>query len=471
MVAAMLLISGCVQSIQKDIEMGRQYAPQIERDMGLYRDATRAQYLDRVAERLVNVNPDQTFEYQFAIVDQYVPNAFALPGGYIYLTRGLIALTNNEDELAGVIGHEIIHVSRRHSARQMAKAQVPALFALPGAIVGGVFSETLGDLLMAPAALIGGAYLASYSRQDEFEADRYGQQLAAAAGYEPESIADILNRLEAFAEASVERKRIPSFFDTHPTAPDRVDRLRRDAAALDWQRQPGVAPNAQAYLKGLEGLLVGDDPAMGVIKGYDFLHPIMNFYVALPDSWDILNTRQAVFAAAPQKDGLLVLSIAGKGTDPKEAVDRLEEAMYLKYRVKPTESETLKINGLPARLLTYTDYSAKEPVNMSFLWIAYQGLIYQFTGMAPERYWPLIKGSTRSFRPLTTQEKASIEEMRLRVVPALAGETFEQLSKRTQNAWDIKITAIINGLDADRKLEQGQLIKIAVLQPYTGNRL
>jgi predicted Zn-dependent protease len=158
LLGAAVFLSRCVtgpgeltlQSVEADREMGREVAEMVKTEMGVVDDATTTAYLNKVGQRLVQVNPDQRFDYTFSIVDQYVPNAFALPGGYIYVTRGFLALTNNEDELAGVMGHEIIHVSHRHSARQMAKARGPGLLSLPGRIVGGVISENLGNLINAP---------------------------------------------------------------------------------------------------------------------------------------------------------------------------------------------------------------------------------------------------------------------------------------------------------------------------------
>ena len=470
--AAVFIISGCgtiLHSVEKDREIGRETAKQVEADMGIYQDTDRTKYLNLVGERLVKVNPDQTFEYRFAIVDQYEPNAFAVPGGYIYISRGLLALTNSEDELAGVVGHEIIHVSRRHSARQMAKARVPTLFALPGAIVGGVINENLGNLLMAPAAMIGGAYLASHSRQDEFESDQLGQQLSAAAGYDPAALGPILARLEAFSDAYTGQQRIPGFFDTHPTTPDRVHRVARDAETIAWQQQPGVTKNPADYLRHLDGLLVGEDPAMGVFRGRNFLHPELDLFIKFPEGWKSLNTRQAVFCVAPEEDGLLAMGIAGKGTDPDEAAEQFKSALYKEYRAEPSESKSFKIGNLPAHVLTYTDSGGKEPVYIHFLWVAYRELIYQFIGMAPERYRPVLKETALSFRPMTAKEKASIRETRLRVVSARSQETLAKLSKRTGNIWDVKMTAVINGLDAGRKLKRGQLVKIAVSQPYKGS--
>ncbi len=468
-----LLMTSCgviLQSVEKDKELGHETARQVEIDMGIYSDAAGARYLNRIGEHLVKVNPDQTFDYQFAIIDQYVPNAFALPGGYIYVSRGLLALTNSEDELAGVMGHEIVHVSRRHSARQMAKARMPTLFALPGAMVGAVISKDLGNLLMAPATIFGGGYLAFRGRQDEFESDQLGQQLAAKAGYDPAALAPILARLEAFSEAYAGQQRIPGFFDTHPSTPDRVDRVTRDAANIVWQRQPGVAKNSADYLKRLDGLLVGENPAMGVIQGQNFLHPELDLFIKFPREWKSINTRQAVFAVAPKKDGLLVMGVAGKGTDPDQAAEQFKNALYREHRAKPNVSKSVKIGDLPGHLLTYTDASGKEPTHMHFLWIAYRGLIYRFIGLAPERYRPVLRETALSFRPLSAKEKDSIRETRLRVVLARSGETLQQLTIRTGNVWSPKITAVVNGLDKGQTLKKGQLVKIAVAQPYTAGK-
>jgi predicted Zn-dependent protease len=438
----------------------------VEADMGIYQDSGKVEYLNRVAERLVAVHSDKNFSYQFAVVDQYEPNAFALPGGYVYVSRGLLTLTNTEDELANVLAHEIIHVSRRHSARRSAKATVPILFALPGAIVGGVVNEELGMLLMAPAAVFGGAYLASHSRQDEFESDKLGQQMAAEAGYDPSTLAAILARLEAFAEEDSGRKRIPGFFDTHPSTPDRVARVLRDAEEIEWQRQGGVSESQADYLGRLDGLLVGENPAMGVISGREFLHPELDFSLRFPEEWDVINTREAVFAAAPEKDGTVALGIDGKGTDPKESAEKFQEAFSRKYRMQPSESRSVKIGDLPAYRLTYTDTGRGEPVHMQFLWVAYRGLLYRFIGLAPERYSPLLKDTVLSFQPLTPDERASIRETRLRVVPAESGESLARLSARTGNEWTVELTAVVNGLDPNSGLTAGQRVKIAVSQPY-----
>ena len=186
-----------------------------------------------------------------------------------------------------------------------------------------------------------------------------------------------------------------------------------------------------------------------------------------PEGWNVINTRQAVFAEAPEKEGMVALGIDGKGTDPKESAEKFEEALSRKYRMQPSESRSVKIGDLPAYSLTYTDRGRGEPVYMQFIWVAYRGLLYRFIGMVPERSLPLLKETTSSFRPLTPNEKASIRETRLRVVPAESGESLTRLSTRTGNEWTVELTAVVNGIDAKSGLTAGQRVKIAVSQPYS----
>ncbi len=468
------LLSNCagpagvgLQSIEADREMGQEVAKQVAVEIGIFEDATRTEYLNAIGQRLARSLADERFNYSFQIVDQPESNAFAAPGGYIFVSRGLLALTNDEDELTNVIGHEIIHVSQRHTAQQLAKARVPGLLALPGAIVGSVVSESIGNLINLPILTVGAAYMAQHSRSDEFEADRLGQRLSAQTGYDPVALATILARLEKEAELRTGEKRRPGFFDTHPMTPDRVGRITTDAQKIPWSPQPGITRSSTEHLRKMDGLLVGEDPAQGVFLGRKFLQPVLDFTIDFPEGWMGVNSPQAVAAFTQKKDALVLLAIAGKGADPSQAAEQLTQAMYKEYRARPSRSEPVKVGHLPAHLVNYTDTSGREPMHMFFLYIGYRNLIYQFVGLAPERYRPLIRETALSFRSLTPTERASIKETRLRVVSAGANENVAQLSKRTGNTWDPKITAVINGVNVDEPLKAGQLIKIAVEGPYS----
>jgi len=466
------LFMGCgavLQSVDKDKQIGREVSKQVETDIGVHKHAALTGYIETVGERLVRVNPDQRFNYSFAIVDQWEPNAFAAPGGFVYVSRGLLALTNDENELANVIGHEIMHVSQRHTAKQMAKARLPTLLSLPGQVVGGVISENIGNLINAPINSLGGAYIAKHSRGDEFEADQLGQQLAARAGYDPQAMATFLDRLGQTAEIISEEKHRPSFFDTHPSTPDRVTRVSRDAQKIEWVRQPAVAGDKGAYLRQLDGLLLGVNPAFGVLRGRQLLHPVLELSIEFPPDWTTVVNRQAVVAIAPEKDGVLTIGIGGENVEPREAAGIFEKALYDQYRIKPSRAESVKIGPFPAHLLLYTDTSGKEPMHLAFLWVTYRKMLYLFIGLAPERHREMLRAAAWSLRPMTVKEKSSIKERRLKVVTARANESLSQLSKRTNNVWPIEATAVVNGLAAGQRLKKGQLVKIAVSQPFSGS--
>ena len=469
LIPIVLMFTACgvaLQSIEKDKQFGRQVSRQVEAEIGLYQNTAMTGYLKAVSDRLVQVNPDQRFDYSFSIVDQWEPNAFATPGGYIYVSRGLLALTNNENELANVVGHEIMHVSQRHTAKQMAKVRLPTLLSIPGRMVGGVIGENIGNLINAPVNALGGAYIAKHSREDEFEADQLGQQVAARAGYDPQAMAAFLDRLGQASEIISGEKHRPGWFDTHPGTPDRVKRVSRDAQRIEWEGQPAVAGDNDAYLRQLDGLLLGVDPALGVLQGSKFLHPVLGLSIEFPPDWTAVINRQAVVAIAPEQDGVLTIGIGGENIEPWEAAGVFERALYDQHRIKPTRSESVKIGTFPAYLLLYTDTSGKEPTHMAFLWVAYRKVVYRFIGLAPERYRENLRSSALSFRPITAKEKASIKERRLKVVIAHANESLSHLSKRTGNVWPLKATAVVNGIDADKPLKEGQLIKIAVTKPF-----
>jgi predicted Zn-dependent protease len=465
------LFVGCgavLQSVEKDKQLGREVSKQVETDIGVHKHADLTGYIETVGDRLVRVNPDQRFYYSFAIVDQWEPNAFAAPGGYVYVSRGLLALTNNENELANVIGHEIMHVSQRHTAKQMAKTRLPGLLSLPGQVVGGVISENLGNLINAPVNALGGAYIAQHSRTDEFEADQLGQQLAARAGYDPQAMATFLDRLGQTAEIISGEKHRPGWFDTHPSTPDRVTRVSRDAQKIEWVRQPAVVGDKNAYLRQLDGLLLGVNPAFGVLHGRQLLHPVLELSIEFPPDWTTVVNRQAVVAIAPEKDGVLTIGIGGENIEPREAAKVFERALYEEYRIKPTRAEKVKIGAFPAHLLLYTDTSGKEPMHLAFLWVSYRNVLYLFIGLAPEHHRELLRAAALSFRPMTAKEKSSIKERRLKVVTARANESLSRLSKRTGNVWPLEATAVVNGLSAGQKLKKGQLVKIAVSQSFSG---
>jgi predicted Zn-dependent protease len=467
-----ILLTGCVgpanewllPSLEEDRRLGLQVVQQVQAEMGFVDHAEAAAYLNSVGQRVCQSIPDRRFDYSFRIVDQAEPNAFAAPGGYVFASRGLLACVVSEDELANVLAHEVVHVARRHTSKQMAKQRVPNLLALPGRAVGRVVNQDLGRLLNAPVNTFGSAFLAAYSREDELEADRVGQRLAATAGYDPEALGAALGRLESEEHLRTHAKRRAGFFDTHPMTPQRVGRITRYSRDLQWTRQPGVAQNQADFLSNLDGLIVGEDPANGVFRGQRFLHPELDFFIELPAGWNTMNTREAVGAFAPTKDAVVFLGVHGRGTDPAAVGHAFAGALRSEYDVEPSRSEAVTFGEWPGYVVTITDATGREPMHMFFVWIACRGLVCQLIGVAPERYREPLRGTAQSLRPLTSRERSSIKVTRLRVASAKDGEDLSRLSERTGNAWDLPMTAVLNGLSEGTSLAAGQLVKIAVVR-------
>ncbi|GAA5176454.1 hypothetical protein GCM10025771_11190 [Niveibacterium umoris] len=448
--------------------MGQQAAQSVASDIGLVDDPALIAYVDSVGQRVAAALPKRQFNYHFSVVDQVEPNAFAVPGGYIYVSRGLLALIRSEDELAGVLGHEIQHVERRHSVRQMKKEQRLGLLALPGELVGGIISDDLAVLASKPFQ----AVAAGYSRDQEREADALGQPLAAAAGYNPLAIATILDRMEHFIETMTDEKRAPTFFDSHPSTPERVGTLTRTAASLTAAPLPRIAADEAALMKKLDGLLVGPDPAEGVVHDETFLHPDLGFRMVFPKGWLVENTRKTVNAMAPTKDGVAVFGLAGEGSadDLPKIAKAFSEKLARKYRATPQQIEATTANGLPARALYLTDKSGKEAVHLYFLWVVLGKNIYQMIGLAPDHQKVLVRGIADSLRPLNASERASITELRLQILAARSGEAIPAVNKRAGGTLAAALVAAMNGVGENVPFKGGELVKVPVRKPYRSPR-
>lgn len=465
-----VVLTACVgmPSTEVDRQMGQQAAQSVANDMGLVDDPALTAYVDSVGQRVAAALPNRQFNYRFAVVDQVEPNAFAVPGGYIYVSRGLLSLLRSEDELAGVLGHEIQHVERRHSVRQMKKERRLGLLALPGELVGGIISDDLATLAGKPFE----AVAAGYSRDQEREADALGQPLAAAAGYDPQAIASILDRMEHFIETMTEEKRAPTFFDSHPSTPERVATLSRNAAKLTPTAAPHVAADEAAFMKKLDGLLIGPDPTEGLVHDQTFVHPALGFRLVFPKGWLVENTRKTVNAMAPTKDGIAAFGLAGDGTaeDLPKIAKAFSEKLARKYRSTPQQIEGKTAGGLPAQALYLTDKSGKEPVHLYFLWLVMDHKIYQMIGLAPDSQRALVRSIADSLRPLSDTERASISELRLRVLGARSGETLPAVSKRAGGSVAAAVLAAMNGVTESVQFKGGEWVKVPVRTAYRAPR-
>jgi predicted Zn-dependent protease len=417
-------------------------------DLGLMQDDALQAYVQRIGDRVAAQAPERSFTYRFQVLNPWTPNAFALPGGFIFISRGLLALTNSEDELAGVLGHEIVHAAARHAAAQQVIASAtPFAFGWWGA-----------------------AQLAAYARDQEREADDGGQRLAVAAGYDPLALADLLRGLEQEDRLQLGASRLPGFFAHHPTNTERMATAFARGRELRIARGISGPHDRASYLHRLEGMVVGDDPAEGVFQGSRFLHPELGIAMSFPEGWTLVNTARMVAAFPPTRDARFSLEGAGQGDDPRVAAGAFlaGEARHAHARI--VSAQSLEIGGLPAYEIRAYATTPEGFVASQITWIAHGGTIYRLSATAPtsraDRYFGRARAMARSFRSITDDERASIRVERLRLATARDDEDLAALSRRTDNAWDPARTAVMNGMVPDSRLEGGQLVKIAVSEPY-----
>lgn len=452
-------------SSESDVEQGMEVAKMVADQIGLCSQPETESFLRGVGGRLVTVVNDSRWKFSFQIVDQAEPNAFAIPGGGLYVSRGLLALVNREDELAGVLGHEIAHVTERHSARQQRRGILPGLLSLPGNVVGGVVSEDLGNLINAPIDTVGGAWLSRYSRGQESDADRIGIRTAADAGYDPAALADFLARLDQDVKSQTGVERKFSMFDSHPMTETRLKDIRRRAENITPKGQPRIAGDARALYAKLEGLWWGENPENGVFHKEQFLQPVIGFTITFPTGWTNRNSPQYVLSSHPNKEAVLLLGIAGPASDPEATGRKFIERMRSKARIEPISTRSQSLGQFPAFVATYLDKSGRMPTYLYLLWVSMGDKTYQLIGMAPERHRETLRNAALTLRPLTDAERRTVTGKRLRIVSAAKGERLENLSARTGNVWSPAYTALVNGLDAETDLKEGQLLKIARLEP------
>jgi len=453
-----------------EAKLGAEAAAEVEQQVGLVQAPELQQYVAAIGERLVErgskLRRDVTYRVQ--VVDMEAPNAFALPGGYVYVSRGLLALLNSEDELASVIGHEIGHVSARHHLNHALQQTpfIPVRLATGiGAIAAGIISPGLGHVVNAVGSAPGSLYLASHSRGQEEEADEIGQQLVADAGWDPRAIAHVMDALSREAELAGHDPEEHSFLDTHPTTPERSRQTLEHASALKVAAIAPIAADPRHFYDRLNGLLYGDPAAAGSIVDNELLHPELGLRVAFPKDWQIVNGADAVVAVPEQRDALAALSIADKGDDPKAVANRVISEASL----KPEGALDLTtIAGLHAARVEASSRKSgsDDEFHHVIAWIAQGGNVYQLSGTALANDWARYSGAltqfVASFTPLTAADCRRVREAHIRVVIAKPGERLSDLLARSDSAWSPERAAAANAIAAPNDaLQSGRAVKVA----------
>jgi predicted Zn-dependent protease len=401
----------------------------------------------------------QDVTYRFFILDTPRVNAFALPGGYVFVTRGLLALANSEDELAGVLAHEVGHIAGRHLAERYSQRILASVGAAALAV-------TLGSTDASQALGIGADLLSvQYSRDQETEADRLGVRYLSKAGYDPLAMAHFLENMDRYEklESQVSGNGDPGlsdFFSTHPQTSDRVAQATADAATY-----AGPKPERRdAYLKQIDGLLYGDSVEQGLIRDNSFYHPGMNVTFTAPDGFTLINTSDKVIARGP--DGGLMLFDGAANTDRHDIATYLEKDWLADEKAGPVEQMT--IGGHPAASAAFNAKVNGHDMKIRLVavqWAPDRVFRFQIAMKrdAPAAIVDALKRSTFSLRTLTDAEKASIRAYRVAVMEAAPGDTVDSFAARmAPRGFAATRFRVLNGLSMADRIVPGHGYKVIV---------
>lgn len=473
-VAAVLLLAACatnpvtggsdfvLMSEEQEISLGRKYSAEIVKQMPVYEDPQLADLVQRVGEQLASHSHRPELYYRFTVLDSTTVNAFALPGGYIYITRGMLAYLNSEAELAAVLGHEIGHVTARHSVRQQSTATITDLLGAVISVSTGIQGiDTLTDIA-------GTAVVRGYGREHELEADRLGAEYLAKSGYDPEAMLEVVGVLknqETF-EASIAKQegREPNvyhgLFSTHPNNDARFQEVV--SAANKYKTGTTTRLGRKSFLQTLDGLTFGDSAREGVVRDNRYFHQELDFALAFPQGWRIDNQAKKIIATPETNDGLVQLSLAdlNKRITPRAF---MLQRMGLSNLRQGKAFSTSGLEGYSAIADGKTPWGTR-PVR--YVVVYRGGSAYIFAGTAKNRNNPMqydaaIIETAQSFHPLSSAERAQASGQRLDLIRASRGARYAGLARKSPIAkYPEQQLRLLNDQYPSGEPAAGQLLKV-----------
>ena len=462
--AALLLLSaGCavnpatgekqiaLMSEGQEIQLGRSTAGQVSRSMSRYPDEELNAYVAALGAQLAAVSERPALPWTFSVVDDDAINAFALPGGFIYVTRGIMAYFNSEAELAAVLGHEIGHVTARHSVERYSRQQLAQL----GLGIGGALFEPIRGMQGALGSGLGLLFL-KYGRDDERQADALGLRYMMREGYAPDAALATFEMLRRQGESA--SSAAPGWLSTHPTPQDRIVRLRQQIEALGVDGSAGKVRRAD-YLARIDGMVFGNDPRHGYFDGGTFNHPDMRFRLVFPDGWQTRNLATAVQGAHPQGRAMLQLTPAPGAGHRNAAV-----AFFGGQNIQADSVQQTRINGKPATVGRFAATASNGGTVMGIAAMIEHGeTTLQLTGFTDARSYnafePVFMRYIGSFETLTDRRALNVQPQRLDLVRLPRAQSIRGLLRSRPSALDADALALLNGVAADETLPAGHTLK------------
>ncbi len=471
--AAVLLVISCavnpvtgkkqlmLMSEAQEIQLGISYDPQVMATFGQYADASIQNFVQAKGTEIGKISHRPNLEYHVKVVDSPVVNAFAVPGGFVYLTRGILAQLNNEAELAGVMAHEIGHVAARHTVSQQSKQQLAQLLLIGGMIASEKFAQYAQYALQGMQLLF-----LKFSRDDEREADGLGVEYSSKIGYDAHKMADFFKVLQKMTLSESEGG-VPTFMSTHPDPGDRY--IAVNQKATEWQttlNKTDWKVNQDSYLQMINGIVYGEDPRQGYVEGNIFFHPELRFKFTFPTGWTLTNSPLQVTMVPPDGKALMLFTLASQKT-LEAAVDSTMQQFGLSLQ----GSKRVTVNGLPG-IITQSKQSVQDQstgatqTNLVYSYfINYDSRIYVFHGVSTEAdfnsYTRLFDSSMASFSKLIEASKINVKPKRILIKKVPRNETLnDAFAYFGVPQAQYKELALLNDLELTDQVPTGKLIKV-----------
>lgn len=440
---------------------GAEPDPQVIAQFGLLNNAKLQSYIDQKGMAMGRISDRPGDVKGFTVVDSPIINAFATPDGHVYFTRGILAYFNNEAQFSGVLGHEIGHITARHSQKQQTRSTIAGLGMILGSVIAPRVMQSVGGAVQQGVGL----GLLKYGRDAENESDQLGVKYSSKIGYDPASMADFFLTLQRTEQQSGAAG-VPTFLSTHPNSADRYQRVKKLAVTAEQQAGRQLATNRDQYLRLIDGLEYGDNPREGYVENSVFYHPELKFQFPIPQGWQSQNSPSQFQMAEPNGKAVIVLLPAGN-----KGLDETAQALAQQLKLQNAQAQKTTVNSFPAVVVqgdqVGQDQSGQSGVTARTLTYLIQDgqTIYALVGLtspaAFETYAPQFQRTAQGFQRLSAADKINRQPERVRIKTAKAGQTLASAlaangipSKRYEEM------AILNGMKTTDKLTGGQLYKV-----------
>ena len=436
----------------QEIQMGQQYAEEVKGAYGLYDNAGVQAYVSRLGMAIAAKSERPSIPWQFNVIDDAAVNAFALPGGPVFITRGILTHMNSEAEFVSVLGHEIGHITARHSVSQMSQAQLANL----GLGIGSIFSSTIANVSGIASAGLSVLFL-KYGRDAEKQSDELGFKYMVNANYDPREMASMFRTLQRTGGSS--EGRLPEWLSTHPNPENREQAVAQRIDSLG--RNPaGMTVDRDEFMRYIGGMTFGVNPREGFFRDNLFLHPDLRFQLQFPQGWQVQNTKQAVAAMSPNQDAMLQMTL-GQGT-PEQAAQQF----FNQQGMQSSNVSRNSVNGMPAVSGYFQATTEQGTLRGIGVWLQHGNATYQILGYTPAQafgqYDRVFQQSIGSFREVTDPAILNVQPAKVELVRVPRTMTVAEFNRQFPSTVPVEEIAIINGVDAGGSLQGGTMAKRVV---------